>query len=254
MTSGMRKAPPISTSSPRETITSRPCASAPMVSSTAAALLLTTVAASAPVRVHSSSSTSESRSPRPPVARSYSRLLGAAIRVMSRCSAASASTARPRLVWMTVPVRLNTGRIRGASRNSMRSARAVASASGAIFPLARSPASAPARSRSSRARASVATSVWPCAASSSGTPAARSRRSTEGRSWGRAFGPWTTDPPGAAIRRPRRRRSARRRRTAASGCGRCARSRHRPPAGRAPRWPGRRPPARPRGPSPSRPA
>ena len=49
MTSGTRKPPPISTSSPRETITSRPAASAASVSSVAAALLLTTTAASAPV-------------------------------------------------------------------------------------------------------------------------------------------------------------------------------------------------------------
>ena len=48
-TSGMRKPSPISTSSPRETTTSRPSASAASASSTAAALLLTTSAASAPV-------------------------------------------------------------------------------------------------------------------------------------------------------------------------------------------------------------
>ena len=45
MTSGMRKAPPISTSSPRDTTASLPCASALSVSNTAAALLLTMVAA-----------------------------------------------------------------------------------------------------------------------------------------------------------------------------------------------------------------
>ena len=49
MMSGMRKAPPISISSPRETMASRPSASVLSVSSTAAALLLTTVASSAPV-------------------------------------------------------------------------------------------------------------------------------------------------------------------------------------------------------------
>ncbi len=50
MISGMRKAPPISISSPRETITSLPSARVFKPSNTAAALLFTTVAASAPVR------------------------------------------------------------------------------------------------------------------------------------------------------------------------------------------------------------
>ena len=45
ITSGMRNDPPISTSSPRETMTSPPSASAFSVSSTAAALLLTTMVA-----------------------------------------------------------------------------------------------------------------------------------------------------------------------------------------------------------------
>ena len=49
MMSGMRKAPPISISSPRETIASRPRARVLTASRTAAALLLTTVASSAPV-------------------------------------------------------------------------------------------------------------------------------------------------------------------------------------------------------------
>ena len=49
MISGMRKAPPISINSPRDTIASRPLASVLSTSSTAAALLLTTVASSAPV-------------------------------------------------------------------------------------------------------------------------------------------------------------------------------------------------------------
>ena len=49
MMSGMRKAPPISISSPRETITCFPNARVFRASSTAAALLLTTVALSAPV-------------------------------------------------------------------------------------------------------------------------------------------------------------------------------------------------------------
>ena len=66
ITSGTRKPPPISTSSPRETITSRPAASAASDSSVAAALLLTTTAASAPVRRQSSRSAWTSRRPRVP--------------------------------------------------------------------------------------------------------------------------------------------------------------------------------------------
>ena len=72
MMSGIRKAPPISISSPREMIASRRAPSAFSVRTTAAALLLTTVAASAPVNSHNKSSTTLSRSPRPPVATSYS--------------------------------------------------------------------------------------------------------------------------------------------------------------------------------------
>jgi hypothetical protein len=49
MISGMRNDPPISTSSPRETITSQPRASSFTTSETAAALLFTTSAASDPV-------------------------------------------------------------------------------------------------------------------------------------------------------------------------------------------------------------
>ena len=49
MTSGRRKEPPISTNWPRETITSLPAATVLSTIAVAAALLLTTVAASAPV-------------------------------------------------------------------------------------------------------------------------------------------------------------------------------------------------------------
>ena len=57
MTSGMRKEPPISTNSPRDTITSRSLARVSRDMSTAAALLFTTRAAWAPVNSQSSSST-----------------------------------------------------------------------------------------------------------------------------------------------------------------------------------------------------
>jgi hypothetical protein len=56
-TSGIRKPPPISINWPRETTVSRPLASAAQASSTAAAQLLTAIAASAPVSSVSSSST-----------------------------------------------------------------------------------------------------------------------------------------------------------------------------------------------------
>ena len=56
MTSGRRKEPPISTNWPRETITSLPAATVLSTMAVAAALLLTTVAASAPVSCFKSSS------------------------------------------------------------------------------------------------------------------------------------------------------------------------------------------------------
>ena len=113
MMSGIRNEPPISISSPRDTSTSRRAASALSISSTAAALLLTTVAASAPVSSHSSRSMSASRSPRRPEARSNSRLTGTAMACATARTASSGSSARPRLVCSTVPVRLNTGCRRG---------------------------------------------------------------------------------------------------------------------------------------------
>ena len=113
--SGSRNEPPISISSPRETTTSRPSASELSASSTAAALLLTTVAASAPVSAHNASSTSASRSPRPPPSRSYSRLTADRPAAAIASIAGSASSARPRLVWSTTPVALTTVRKAGSS-------------------------------------------------------------------------------------------------------------------------------------------
>ena len=78
--SGIRKDPPISTNSPRETITSgilpsgRPEVRALSIKNTAAALLLTTIASSAPERERNSLRTFESREPRFPVLRSNSRV------------------------------------------------------------------------------------------------------------------------------------------------------------------------------------
>ena len=72
--SGTRKEPPISTSSPREMTTSLPLVIAPKISMTAAALLLTTRALSAPVSRVTSSSMWEYRLPRRPAATSYSNV------------------------------------------------------------------------------------------------------------------------------------------------------------------------------------
>ena len=113
MMSGIRKAPPISINSPRDTMTSCWGASAANVKSTAAALLLTTVAASQPVSSISSPSTWLSRSPRVLPARSNSRLLKPCMAATAAAIATGASTARPRLVCSTVPVRLNTGMSEG---------------------------------------------------------------------------------------------------------------------------------------------
>ena len=75
MTSGIRKDPPISTSSPRETTTSFPRARVSRQRSTAAALLLTAMAASAPLISHRIPSMALYRSPRAPLTRSNSRLV-----------------------------------------------------------------------------------------------------------------------------------------------------------------------------------
>lgn len=179
----MRKAPPISTSSPRETITSLPRAIAAMVSSTAAALLFTTVAACAPVSVHSSSSTRLSRSPRPPLSRLYSRLFGLAIMASRCCNALSASSARPRLVWITVPVRLMTARMREARRSATRACTACATRSGAMSAASSAPLRPRSRNPSTTVRASPATSVWPCSSISAATDGQRNTRSMAGRSF-----------------------------------------------------------------------
>src|SRR5580704_12841817 len=140
MMSGMRNAPPISISSPRETITSRPSASAFSTSSTAAALLLTAVAASAPVSLSNQGAIWSSRSPRAPPERSYSSVVGERMASTAAWMASSASCARPRLVCNTVPVRLKTrrceGRTRSASRASHQRAQAASSATSASPRLA----------------------------------------------------------------------------------------------------------------------
>ena len=106
----MRKEPPISTSSPRETTDSLSFASAERARITAAALLLTTSAASAPVRRQSSHSTWLLRWPRAPSSSEYSRVLYEPAISRTSFTASSASSDRPRLVWMTTPVALTTRR------------------------------------------------------------------------------------------------------------------------------------------------
>src|SRR5438093_663254 len=118
----MRNEPPISTSSPRETSTSRSAASVLSASSTAAALLLTTSAASAPVKARRSSSTRASRSPRRPVTRSSSRFEAWRAAPASAAIASSASGARPRFVCRTTPLALTTRTRRGAETASRRAA------------------------------------------------------------------------------------------------------------------------------------
>ena len=91
----MRKPPPISTSSPRATITSRRPARAASARRTAAALLLTTTPSSAPVTSERIRAACPWRSPRRPAARSYSTLTEpAASRI--------ASTVRDAEPWLSV--------------------------------------------------------------------------------------------------------------------------------------------------------
>src|SRR6266576_3916733 len=73
MISGIRNAPPISTSSPRDTTASPLRASADRATSRAPAALFTTMASSAPVNSTRRSRQSAWREPRVPWARSYSR-------------------------------------------------------------------------------------------------------------------------------------------------------------------------------------
>ena len=116
MTSGTRKPPPISTSSPREMITSRPAASAASTSSVAAALLLTTTAASAPVSRQSSRSACTSRRPRVAARRGRIRDWCSRARAPRRVRPRRApSGARPRLVWM-----IDAGRVDDAAQRRRR--------------------------------------------------------------------------------------------------------------------------------------
>ncbi len=109
MISGIRKEPPISTNSPLDTATSFRSAKLFSVSITAAALLLTTVAASAPVSSESWASKCLSLSPLFPEARSNSRLLAPTETETTASIASRGKGALPKFVWSTVPVKLNKG-------------------------------------------------------------------------------------------------------------------------------------------------
>ena len=103
MTSGTRKPPPISTSSPRETATPRSRARAARTSSTAAAQLLTTIAASAPHGAGEQGG-GVGRATAASPGREVELEVGVG-RPPGRCS----SGARPRLVCRRTPVALITG-------------------------------------------------------------------------------------------------------------------------------------------------
>ena len=180
MMSGIRNAPPISISSPRETGTSLRFASVSRTSSTAAALLLTTSAASAEVSRHSRGSMCRCRSPRRPVAMSNSRLLAPRATSDIDAMASSGSGARPRFVCSTVPVRLNRGMSDGAVIVPTRVA-TDASRSALVRPP---PDMTAARASSSVPRTASSTSGRPWLRISAAIASSASSRSTEGSSVG----------------------------------------------------------------------
>ena len=188
ITSGMRNAPPISTSSPRETNTSRWRASVFNTNSTAAALLLTTVAASAPVRRQIHSSTWTSRSPRRPLAKSNSRLLAPEATAVMASIASRGSGARPRLVCSTVPVRFNT-RCKDGSSKALRRRKAVAiSAAWDVLSRAASPSRRRlARAASTVSRTTLVTNSRPYWSNADCRAASRSSSSIDGTPRSRAL-------------------------------------------------------------------
>ena len=113
ITSGIRNFPPISTSSPLETTTSPPLARELRMSMTAAALLFTAIAASAPVSRHRSCSKWEYLSPLFPASRLYSRLEYPLTMSAAFFKCSPEIGARPRLVCRIVPVPLITFLILG---------------------------------------------------------------------------------------------------------------------------------------------
>src|SRR5277367_6347042 len=200
ITSGMRKEPPISTNSPRETMTSPFSASVLSARRTAAALLLTTMVeifgsatraeASASTRASTCSSrslrnrrsTCTSRVPRSPVSRSNSRLEYPAA-IWRMCSSAeSGSGARPRLVCRMTPVALMTVRSEYFSACRTRRATALSNPERAkLTPLSsRRLAAISSRSDDRTARTASVTGIWPSVEMSAANSGLRKSSSTEG--------------------------------------------------------------------------
>ena len=139
--SGIRKPPPISTSSPRDTSTARPNAIVRRASTRAAAPLLLTSAPPAPVNSRRRAVQWSYREPRAPASRSYSRLAYPRATLAIASSADSARGARPRLVCRITPVPLMTARSEGVADTRRRSSTPAAYSRGSSTPLGRAPGS-----------------------------------------------------------------------------------------------------------------
>ena len=202
----MRKPSPISTSSPRATTISRPCASVSATSASAAAPLFATCAAAAAGTAASSAPTAPApRGPRSPVARSSSTSHVPAA-TSSAARAASDSGARPRFVCSSTPVALRTGRsvvaVRGSASSAASTTSAAASApsphgllGGAdrgLHPLAPQPGGDVGQPRVGEHR------VGARYTRRGSTRILRSSRRDAGTAWGAAG----TCPPGTADSRP----------------------------------------------------
>ena len=176
MMSGTRKLPPISTSSPREMIASRPSASVLSARTSAAAQLFTTSASSAPVSSARRAAQCTCREPRVPASTSYSRFENPLATSRIASSATTASGARPRFVCRTTPVAFNTRRSERSSRRSsccsMASSHADSSA-GASSGIRRASSTAD--------RTASVTRLRGARPSRRRTPSSRSRVSTAGR-------------------------------------------------------------------------
>ena len=209
MISGMRNAPPISTSSPRDTTASPSRASAESASSSAPAALLTTSASAAPVSSKRRPRHSAWREPRVPAARSYSRFEYSPAMRRSAAIAAGASGALPRLVCSTTPVALMTGSSDGAASRWARARTAGPQPSGGTAPPSARAASIVSRTaRSTRLRGCVASSAATSgSASKASTAGSRRRGSAEealtGVSWSRVARGWCRGPEGRASARGR---------------------------------------------------
>ena len=160
-------------------ITSPPPARAESTRNAAAAQLLTTIAASAPVTSAIRPSTYSPRRPRPPASRSYSTVQYPEAST-SAAWARSDNGARPRLVWMITPVALITRLNRSCRRRThistaRISARRARSCS-AAFPVITS-----LRTESTARRANSVTRAWPASAMSERLKSERTNSSIDGK-------------------------------------------------------------------------